>query len=285
MTKDEVVKVSCEKLKENNIPDFKISSECILGVALKKKYEDIPHGYDLTSKEYKRYMKLISKRCKHIPLDKIVGYVDFYNLNIPYNKNVLSPRNETELLAERVIKDIAKVKDKNLKVLDLCTGSGCLGLSIARETSVSVTMSDISKKAIKFAKFNQKYNYVTGDIAYVLSDLFDNIIDKYDIIVCNPPYIKTSDLEMLEIEVRDFDPILALDGGKDGLDFYRRIVKIAPQFLNTKNGLGVIYFEIGVGQSDSICKMLQKDFTDIQIIKDYSGIDRFIIAKKREKNA
>lgn len=285
MTKDEVIKIAAKELKENNIPDFKISSECILSVALKKNYEDIPCSYNLTNKEYKTYMKLINKRIKHIPLDKIIGYIEFYNLNIPYNKNVLSPRNETELLAERVIKDIKNSKNNNLKVLDMCTGSGCLGLSIARETSASITMSDISKKAIKFAKFNQKYNYIDGNIDYVLSDLFDNIIDKYDIIVCNPPYIKTSDLESLEIEVRDFDPILALDGGKDGLDFYRKIIKSAVQFLNTDNGLGTIYFEIGVGQSDSICKMLEKDFENIQIIKDYSGIDRFIIAKKREKNA
>jgi release factor glutamine methyltransferase len=119
---------------------------------------------------------------------------------------------------------------------------------------------------------------------FVLSDLFDNIECKFDIIVCNPPYIKTEDLNSLEIEVRDFDPILALDGGKDGLDFYRKIIKLAPEYLSCENGLGKIYFEIGVGQSQAIVKLLEKNFEDIEVIKDYSGIDRFIIAKKVNKD-
>lgn len=286
ITKVDAIKFAVEKLKENNIPDFKISSEYILAVALKKNYEDLISVDKLTDKEYKRYLKLIDKRCKHVPLDKIIGYVEFYNLKIPYNKNILSPRVETELLAERVIKDLEKVKNvEGLKVLDMCTGSGCLGLAIAKHIDSSVTLSDISKKAIKLAEKNGKYNYISSDVNYVISDLFDNIIDKYDIIVCNPPYIKTSDLAKLEIEVRDFDPILALDGGKDGLDFYRKIIKSAPEYLTTKNNLGYIYFEIGVDQSETICKMLEKDFVNIKVIKDYSKIDRFIIAKKREKDA
>ena len=119
---------------------------------------------------------------------------------------------------------------------------------------------------------------------FIVSDLFSKIPCVFDIIVCNPPYIKTEDLNKLEIEVRDFDPILALDGGKDGLDFYRKIIKSAPEYLDTKNGLGTIYFEIGVGQSEPIVKMLSKHFEDIEVIKDYSGIDRFIIAKKVEEN-
>ena len=167
-----------------------------------------------------------------------------------------------------------------------------MGLAVAHSTNVNVTLSDISKKAIKVAKFNNKYNNKLrakeskSDINpnYIVSDLFENIACKYDIIVCNPPYIKTSDLIKLEIEVRDFDPILALDGGKDGLEFYRKIIKQAPKYLSTENGLGKIYFEIGVGQSEAIVKMLSKHFTDIEVIKDYSGIERFIIAKKVNEN-
>ena len=283
ISKREAIREAIERLKNNNVPDFRISSEYILAVALKKDHKDLVSIGNITAKEYKKYLKLINLRCKHVPLDKIIGYTEFYDLKIPYNKSVLTPRNETELLAEMVIKKVPK--DIEVKVLDMCTGSGCLGLAISKHTDAIVTMSDISKKAIKLAKYHKKYNYIDNEVNFVVSDLFDNIIDKYDIIVCNPPYIKTGDLIKLEIEVRDFDPILALDGGKDGLDFYRKIIKNAPQFLSTDNGLGIIYFEIGVGQSNSICKMLEKDFENIQIIKDYSGIDRFIIAKKREKNA
>ena len=117
---------------------------------------------------------------------------------------------------------------------------------------------------------------------FVVSDLFEGLEYKFDIIVCNPPYIKSQDLQMLEIEVRDFDPILALDGGKDGLDFYRRVISDAPKYLNDG---GRIYFEVGVGQSERVAKLLNKDFDDIEIKKDYAQIDRFIIAKKRDKHA
>ena len=284
-------------LLENNIPDWQMSAEYILAVALKVEHSDLFKIDAIDDKKYKKYLKLISERCKHVPLDKIIGYRDFYSLRIPFNHNVLTPRQETEILADILIKDIQEVIKKNkfptpLALLDLCTGSGCLGLSVAHNTNVNVTMSDISKKAIKIAKFNNKYNNRLRVLEqksminpnFVVSDLFDNITCKYDLIVCNPPYIKTEELTKLEIEVRDFDPILALDGGKDGLDFYRKIIKSAPKFLNNENGLGKIYFEIGVGQSEKIVKMLEKDFEDIQVIKDYSNIDRFIIAKKVNKD-
>lgn len=284
-------------LSESNIPDWQMSAEYILSVALKIDHENLHKVSSLTDREYKRYIKFINVRCKHVPLDKIIGYRDFYTLRIPFNKNVLTPRNESELLADRLISDIAGVLKKNkfpspLTLLDLCTGSGCLGLSVAHNTNVNVTLSDISKKAINIAKHNNKYNNKLRaseqkspvNPNFVVSDLFESINCKYDIIVCNPPYIKTEELTKLEIEVRDFDPILALDGGKDGLDFYRKIIKEAPKYLTTDNGLGKIYFEIGVGQSEAIVKMLEKNFEDIEVIKDYSGIDRFIIAKKVNKD-
>lgn len=284
-------------LNEHNIPDWQQSAEYILAVALGIDHNDLFKIDNLTDKEYKKYLKLLSQRCKHVPLDKIIGFREFYGLKIPYNRNVLTPRNETELLADRLISDIKTVIKKNkypspLSLLDLCTGSGCLGLAVAHNTGVNVTLSDISKKAIKIAKSNNKYNNLMRDDNnlpfinpnFIVSDLFNKIPCVFDIIVCNPPYIKTEDLNKLEIEVRDFDPILALDGGKDGLDFYRKIIKSAPEYLDTKNGLGKIYLEIGVGQSEAIVKMLSKHFKDVEVIKDYSGIDRFIIAKKVEEN-
>ena len=297
MKKIEVLDNAKKLLNQCNIPDWQQSAEYILAVALNIHHNDLYTINEISDRQYKKYIKLIGQRCKHVPLDKIIGYRYFYDLKIPYNRNVLTPRYETELLADRLINDIKDIYKKNqyeepLSLLDLCTGSGCLGLAVSYNVNINVTLSDISKKAINVAKHNNKYNNKLRESLektpinpnFVVSDLFDNINCKFDIIVCNPPYVKTSDLNKLEIEVRDFDPILALDGGKDGLDFYRKIIKTAPNFLTTKNGIGKIYFEIGVGQSEKIVKMLEKDFEDIEVIKDYSGIDRFVIAKKREKD-
>ena len=297
VTKLEALNQAKSLLQANNIPDWQQSAEYILSVALRIDHSELSEVKELSEKMLKKYLKLIGERCRHVPLDKIIGYRDFYDLRIPYNRNVLTPRNETELLAERVIKDIQenikKNKNKPLSMLDLCTGSGCLGLAIAHTTNINVTLSDISKKAIKIAKHNNKYNNKLKAEAkspsvnpnYIVSDLFENIDCRYDVIVCNPPYIKTEELGLLEIEVRDFDPILALDGGKDGLDFYRKIIKVAHNYLSLDNGLGKIYFEVGVGQSTAVVKMLEKNFEDIEVVKDYSGIERFVIAKKVQKNA
>ena len=297
VTKLEALNQAKSLLQANNVPDWQQSAEYILSVALRIDHSELSEVKELSDKLLKKYLKLIGERCRHVPLDKIIGYRDFYDLRIPYNKNVLTPRNETELLAERVIKDIQenikKHKNKPLSMLDLCTGSGCLGLAVAHSTNINVTLSDISKKAIRIAKHNNKYNNKLKAEAkspsinpnYIVSDLFENINCRYDVIVCNPPYIKTEELGLLEIEVRDFDPILALDGGKDGLDFYRKIIKVAHNYLSLDNGLGKIYFEVGVGQSAAVAKMLEKNFEDIEVVKDYSGIERFVIAKKVQKNA
>ena len=274
-----------------NIPDKDESIKYILSIATKCPVDELSNIDELTLSEYRKFEKLIKLRSKHVPLDKIIGHKDFYDLKIPFNKNVLTPRYETELLTEMVIKDIHKnYKKSPPSVLDLCSGSGCIGLAIASATASHVTMSDISSKAIKISKKNNKYNNKLRlkdnkppmNPNFVVSDLFEGLEYKFDIIVCNPPYIKSQDLQMLEIEVRDFDPILALDGGKDGLDFYRRVISDAPKYLNDG---GKIYFEVGVGQSERVAKLLNKDFDDIEIKKDYAQIDRFIIAKKRDKHA
>lgn len=231
----------------------------------------------LTPKQAKKFNRAIRSRCKHWPLDKIIGYTDFLSVRIPFDRNTLSPRQETEILTDKIIKDIGSRK---LCVLDLCSGSGCIGIAIAKALDISVTLSDISKKANKIAKKNAELNGV--NVTIIQSDLFNNIPTKYDIIVSNPPYIKRRELEALEIEVKDFDPRLALDGGEDGLDFYREIVSTAPQYLSTG---GRLYLEIGIEQSREVVKLLEEDFEDIVVMKDYNGIDRYIIARKREKDA
>ena len=231
---------------------------------------------ELTKKQAKAFAKLIKARSRHVPLDKIIGYTDFLSLRIPFNKNTLTPRQETEILVDMIIKDI---KGSSPDVLDMCSGSGCIGLAIAKETSSNVTLCDVSKKAIKISKKNAQVNQVK--VNFILSNMFKNIPSRYDIIVSNPPYINKSDLEKLEIEVRDFDPRLALVGGFDGLDFYRIIAKEGAEYLKPN---GVIYLEIGINQSKEIVDALQENFVDIKVIKDYSGIERFISAKKREDN-
>ncbi len=273
---NEALKLAKEKLKAAAVTNLK-DAEFILASILDTDVAGLNSVEFLTVKQAKAFNKKIKARSKHCPLDKIIGYTDFLSVRIPFDKNTLSPRQETEILTEKIIKDI---KSKKLNVLDLCSGSGCIGIAIAKATNASVTLSDISKKANKAAKANAELNGV--DVTIILSDLFENIPNKFDVIVSNPPYIKRRDLEVLEIEVRDFDPRLALDGGEDGLDFYRDIISKAPEYLNDG---GKLYLEIGIEQSKEVVKMLGKNFEDIVVEKDYSGIDRYIIAKKREKNA
>lgn len=228
----------------------------------------------LSRKCERKFSRAINQRAKHVPLDKIIGYTDFMDIRIPFNKCTLTPRQETEIMVDDIIR---MYKGKKPDILDLCTGSGCIGLSIAKALGTQVMLSDISKKAIRVAKKNAKLNGVYVTILH--SDLFDNIPTTFDIIISNPPYIKRKDLESLEIEVRDFDPVISLDGGESGLDFYRKIIAEAPKFLNSH---GSLWLEIGIDQSADIVEMLKKDFEDIAVKKDFAGIDRYIIAKKRD---
>ncbi|MBE5757995.1 MAG: peptide chain release factor N(5)-glutamine methyltransferase [Clostridiales bacterium] len=289
MNKNEAIKYAEGLLV--NIPDKDESIKYILSIATGKGVSDLHKIDELTLSEFRKFDKLTKLRARHVPLDKLIGYKYFFDVKIPFNKNVLTPRQETEILTDMVIKDIKKnFKNTPPSVLDLCSGSGCIGLAIASNTGVNVTLADISAKAIKISKKNNKLNDKLRlkdskpplNINYYVSDLFEKLEYKFDIIVCNPPYIKTQDLQKLEIEVKDFDPMLALDGGKDGLDFYRRVIADAPKYLNDG---GKIYFEVGIEQGDKVVKLLNKDFEDVQVIKDFAQIDRFIIAKKREKNA
>ena len=173
---------------------------------------------------------------------------------------------------------IKENKDRiGLKVLDLCSGSGCIGMAIAKYLGAEVTCVDLSKDAIVVAKATAEKNNIK--VTFVESDLFENVQGSYDIIVTNPPYIPTRDCEELEMEVKEYDPLLALDGGEDGLDLVRRISEDSINYLNDK---GLIYMEYGIGQTDAIVKLFEKNFDSIEIVKDYSGMDRYIKARKRD---
>lgn len=207
------------------------------------------------------------------PLWYILGNTDFYGYEIKVDGRVLIPRPETELLAEMAV----KTAEKGDKVLDLCTGSGCIAVAVAKEgqklgKDLAVTASDVSEDALEVARENAEKN--GASVTFVKSDFLDGVKGKYNIIVCNPPYIKSGDITGLQREVKDFEPLSALDGGEDGLDFYRRLAKDAPRKLAKG---GTILMECGAGQAQEIVKLFKKfDYT--MIARDYNGVERFVRA-------
>ena len=229
----------------------------------------------LDEDRYNYYWYLVCRRAEHEPMDSLLGHTEFMGIDIPFSEVTLSPRQETEIMVFNIINE--NKSRANLKVLDLCSGSGCIGLAIAKHLEAEVTCVDLSSDAIMVAKSTANKNNIKVD--FVKSDLFENVTGTYDIIISNPPYIPSSDCNYLEKEVRDFDPLLALDGGEDGLDLIRRISEDAPNYLNDN---GLIYMEYGIGQTDDIVKLFEKGFDNIEIVKDYSGIDRYIKARKRD---
>ena len=267
-----------EKLKNAGI-EASSEAEWLIAECLNKNRNEIRLQTTVSKEEYKKINNATTKREKHIPLTKIFNKACFYGYDFYIDKNVLSPRPETEILVEEVIKEVNKNENSKLKILDLCTGSGAIAVVLSKKTDAKIFASDISELALNVAKRNaQDYNC---NIKFIVSDMFKNFKkEKFDIIVSNPPYIPTKDILALEDEVKNNDPLISLDGGEDGLYFYREIIKNAPNFLN-KNGK--IFLEIGINQSKSVKKLLQNDFENIKIIKDYSGIDRIIVAKLKGK--
>ena len=235
------------------------------------------HSEDIIEKnKAEEFFRLIERRSKRIPLSYVIGTRDFFGLTFKVDENVLIPEQETELLVEEVIKH-----SEGKSVLDMCTGSGCIAISIALFGKPSkVAASDISEKALDVARENAK-SLKAGEISFIQGDMFENVTDKFDIIVSNPPYIETGEIDELMPEVRDYIPRLALDGDIDGLKFYRIISKEAVKKLN-KNGR--IFYEIGYNQSRAVASiLLENSFTDVKIMKDYSGLDRIVMAKLDEK--
>ena len=228
----------------------------------------------LTDAQVRDVFNALERRLKNEPLEKIFGFTEFYGLRFKVNKSVLTPRPETELLVENVLKALGEAP---YKVLDLCTGSGAIAISIAKNSTADVVGVDISEDALAVAKRNAEINDVA--VKFKQSDLFSNVkYKKFDVIVSNPPYIKTDDIPLLAPEVKNFDPTIALDGGADGLYFYRRIGEEAPKFLRAG---GKLFLEIGIRQGAKVKKILTDNFEDIKILKDYNGIQRIVVATKK----
>ncbi len=217
-----------------------------------------------------RFIDIAEVRCRHVPLQHLTGVQDFMGLPIKVSEEVLIPRQDTEILAEEAIR-ILRQENVSLHVLDLCTGSGCIALAIKSGCpDTLVSGSDISEEALSIAAVNAAENGL--EVEWVESDLFSDIDGQFDLIVSNPPYIPTEVLDTLMPEVRDHEPLTALDGGPDGLSFYRRILDGCRLCLRPG---GYILLEIGADQADAVAGlMLQNGFEEIRILQDMSGLDR-----------
>ncbi|MBQ6812180.1 MAG: peptide chain release factor N(5)-glutamine methyltransferase [Agathobacter sp.] len=225
---------------------------------------------NMPEEQFAEYENVLDKRAEHIPLQYITGEQDFMGLPFHVNDAVLIPRQDTETLVEEALKVIRP----GMKVLDMCTGSGCILISILKNiVDVEGFGYDISKQAINVAKENAKLNGVTA--TFERSDLFDNVTDKFDVIVSNPPYIPTDVIAGLMPEVAMYEPIGALDGREDGLHFYRRIVKECKEYLKPE---GVLLFEIGHDQGEAVFGLMtEAGFQGVKVIKDLAGNDRVVV--------
>lgn len=249
--------------------------EWLIAESLGKNRTDIKLLTHIGKESYRKIKNAVVKREKRMPLSKIFNHVNFYGYDFYVDKNVLSPRPETEQVVEEAIKIIKEHNSEKNKVLDLMTGSGAIAVTIAKESKASVYASDISEDALTVARRNAKNNKVK--IKFIESDIFKSIKkEKFDLIISNPPYIPSKDILTLDDEVKKYDPLIALDGGEDGLYFYKEIAENAPKYLKPK---GVLVLEIGEDQGKLVKKLLQKNFENIRIKKDYSKNDRIIVAK------
>ncbi len=259
-----------EKFRQQNIDEVDV--DFIIASVLNISHTELNLVDEISAEQIEKINEIASIRLTGKPLDKILGYKYFYGLKFEVNEYVLSPRQETEILVETALKYI---KQENYKsVLDLCTGSGCLAVCIKRKTDAEVTATDVSLKALNVAKTNAYKN--NANIKFVRSNMFEKIEGKFDLIVSNPPYIASDELKDLDDEVRLFDPLLALDGGELGLKFYNIIHDNAKKHLNDN---GMLIMEIGDEQFDLINNLFN-DFRLIETVKDYQGINRFVVFKK-----
>lgn len=274
MTYREAVEFGTKCLTDAGVPDAALDAWYLLQMACKieRSYYYVHGEEDITQDAQKEYEIAVQKRAEHIPLQYIIGEQEFMGLRFKVNSNVLIPRQDTETLVEQVL----KIVKPGMKVLDLCTGSGCVLISVLKNAPELTGMgSDISKTALLVAKENAKLHEV--DAEWVRSDLFDNITETFDVIMANPPYIPTGEILSLMPEVRDFEPENALDGGADGLDFYRKIAGQVKDYLNPG---GYVYMEIGYDQGEAVSELMRNaGFTEVEVIKDLARNDRVVKGK------
>lgn len=274
MTFREAMNKGEETLKKAGIADAKTDAWLLLAMACK-----IDHTYyymhmdeDIAEEQRLEYHSLVAKRTERIPLQYILGEQEFMGMVFRVNSHVLIPRQDTETLVEEALKRIRP----GMKVLDMCTGSGCVIISIVKNAAdVEGYGYDISKQALIVAKENARINEVS--VVFEKSDLFENVTECFDMIVSNPPYIPTGDIPGLMPEVAEFEPTEALDGKEDGLYFYRKMIAESREYLKPD---GFLLFEIGCDQANAVSKMMKyAGYRDIQVIQDLAHHDRVVCAR------
>lgn len=261
-------------LEEAGVPESALDARLLL--------EDICHtdrntllvhrDMEVSAEQQEAYEKALKRRADRIPLQHITGTQDFMGLTFRVNEQVLIPRQDTEILVEEVMRQM----QDGIRILDMCTGSGCILVSLLHYSNGSEGVgADLSEEALKVAKVNADAILGTeAKVTFVHSDLFTQVEGKFDLIVSNPPYIQTAVIEGLMPEVRDHEPYMALDGKEDGLFFYREIIEKSPAYLM---GGGRLYFEIGYDQGPDVKALMeQTGFQEVEIVKDYAGLDRVV---------
>ena len=280
MTIKECLKTLIEKLKQTEIEEPVLKAKMLVANVLeqKKEYLIVNEDQELTSKQIDKINEGLEKLIQGMPIQYITKSQEFMGLDFYVDENVLIPQPDTEILVEEVITIINNnLSNKRPKVLDLCTGSGAIGISLAKNHNIKkLVLSDISSKALNVASLNCKKQNIEN-VELIESDLFNNIKEKFDIIVSNPPYIETNVIGTLSKEVK-CEPLIALDGGQDGLNFYKRIINDAYKCLEPE---GYLCFEIGYDQKDKVIGLIEKSkkYKKIYTKKDLANNDRIVICK------
>ncbi len=265
-----------KELEKAGINEAKLDARLLLERICDTDHSDLFAHADreLTEKELDGFMEFIGRRVKREPVAYILGQWEFMGLSFDVSGDVLIPEQDSEFLVEEALRHC----EDGMKILDLCTGSGCIALSLLNFTNdTKAFCTDISKKALLVAEKNADKLKLSERVIFEETDLFPKEEERFDLIVSNPPYIASSVIETLAPEVRDYEPRLALDGDADGLSFYRRIVEKAPSYLYSS---GYIVMEIGYDQADDVRSLLEESgrYHEIEVVKDFSGNDRVIKA-------
>lgn len=274
LTLQMIYKEGMETLEHAGIPDAKLDAwyllEYVTGISRASYFGDPKR--EVPKEQAESYREVILRRAGHIPLQHITGEQEFMGYSFLVNPDVLIPRQDTETLTEEAL----KFTKPGMKVLDLCTGSGCILISLMKKChGLTGTGCDISEKALKTARENGRRLQV--EASWIQSDLFEQISERFDLIVSNPPYIRTGVIEELQQEVRLHDPWIALDGKKDGLYFYRRIIAESTGYIRDN---GALMFEIGHDQAEDVVRLMEEArYTQIRVKKDLAGLDRVVTGR------
>ena len=277
MTVREILQYGKHALEDSRNEYAKYESRVLLEEVLGIKYMQMLVNPDasVSSEAENRYKEMLEKRRQHYPLQYILGYAHFMDYTFIVNEHVLIPRNDTEVLVETVdqLLNSKAFESRSVSLLDLCCGSGCIGISLKLyHDNVNLALCDISKDALEVASRNLKKYQL--DAALLESDLFTNVKEQYSIIVCNPPYIERDVIPTLMPEVKDYEPMQALDGGVSGLDFYQAILADVHQYLNRD---GYLFFEIGYNQGQAVSGLMKNaGFCDVCVKKDYACLERIV---------